>query len=294
MSETIANARTIRSRRAERGLTLIEMIVVIVILGILAGFTAMFMVRPVQGYFDDVRRAALSDLADTSLRRIGRDLRLALPNSVRVDATGSYLEFIPTTAGGRYRVQAGSAGGDPLDFSAADTSFDALSGPLTFTNGDQIVVYNLGIPGADAYSGNTASTDVRRAYNFATGGAGPTSTVRIVSTAKLPFDSAGHRFHVVPGSEQAVTYACEGVGTDANGTGTGQLTRYRAYGFNATQQTTGLGTNASLLANSISYCAFTYAAGVTERSGVVGITLTVTARGDSVRLYHEVHVSNVP
>jgi MSHA biogenesis protein MshO len=281
-------------RRTQRAFTLIELVMVIVLLGTLAGFAAMFMVRPLQGHFDAVRRAELTDVADTALRRIGRDLRLALPNSVRVDGTGAYLEFLPTTAGGRYRGQPGASGGDPLAFAAADTRFDVLSGPLTFANGDQIVVYNLGIPGADAYEGNTAATHVRRAYDFAAGGAGPTSSVRIVSAARLPFDSPGRRFHVVPGAEQAVTYACEGVGTDAAGTGTGRLTRYRAYGFNPVQQTTGLGANAALLADRVSFCAFAYAPGATQRGGLVAMTLVLSANGDSVRLYHEVHVDNVP
>ena len=102
-------------RRATRpashsGFSLLEMVVVIAITGIIGAMVAVFMARPVQSYTDSVQRAEYSDIADTALRRIIRDLRLALPNSVRVAEVpaGSgifYLEFLLTSGGGRYRAE---------------------------------------------------------------------------------------------------------------------------------------------------------------------------------------------
>ncbi len=60
------------------------MIVVIAITGVLAAAVAVFIKNPVEGYVDAVRRADLTDLADTALRRMTRDVRTALPNSLRV------------------------------------------------------------------------------------------------------------------------------------------------------------------------------------------------------------------
>src|SRR6185503_18991127 len=68
----------------EGGVTLIEMIMVIMITGILAAVSVVFLRGPVEGYVDVARRAELTDIADTALRRITRDLRTALPNSIRV------------------------------------------------------------------------------------------------------------------------------------------------------------------------------------------------------------------
>ena len=70
--------------QSHRGFTLVEMIMVIVITGIIGGMVAVFLRAPVQQYMDVSRRADMTDIADTALRRVSRDLRSALPNSVSV------------------------------------------------------------------------------------------------------------------------------------------------------------------------------------------------------------------
>ena len=92
-------------RQTQPGFTLVEMIIVMVITGIIGGMVAIFLRAPVQQYMSTARRADMTDIADTALRRIGRDLRLALPNSVRVNTSGSgattiyYLDFwLPAVA----------------------------------------------------------------------------------------------------------------------------------------------------------------------------------------------------
>lgn len=279
------------AKRHHRGFTLIEMIVVIVLTSIIASAVAVFIKLPVQGYVDMARRAEMSDEADTALRRMGRDLRLALPNSVRVDS-GTTVEFLLTRTGGRYRADVDNAGaGDKLDFAVNnDPSFDQL-GPFatgtgqTIAAGDKLVVYNLNIPDADAYAGeNTASV------TSTAGGALPNENKINFSftlpTQKFPFESPGSRFQVVEGP---VSYVCAG----------GALTRYWGYAIQATQPTaaslpTLAGVQFALLATNVLNCAIDYDPGVTARSGLVAMSLTLNRSGESVRLYHEVHVTNVP
>ena len=108
------------------------MIVVMVITGILAGMMAIFIRSPIQAYVDSVARAEITDVADLTLRRLSRDLRLALPNSVRITTDGSrtYLELLLTKTGGRYLAEEDGLGlNGVLSFSSANPS----PNPLQFT-----------------------------------------------------------------------------------------------------------------------------------------------------------------
>jgi MSHA biogenesis protein MshO len=122
------------------------------------------------------------------------------------------------------------------------------------------------------------------------------TVVRMTSTIKLP-DSAeleGHRFEVVPGTERAVTYACVGpLGVlDANQDGQAQLLRISNYGFNPTVSLPATG-GAPILANNISDCQFAYETS-NARNSLLSIRLTITRGGESVNLYNEIHVNNIP
>lgn len=262
-------------RAAARGFTLIEAVIVIVITGIIAAMVAVFIRAPIQGYVDSARRTELTDTADTAARRIARDLHLALPNSVRINASGTGVEFLLTRTGGRYRADAGASGDDALDFSGTDSSFDILGTPIVFQASDRIAIYNLGIPGADAYSGDTL-----RSYS---GAAGAQSKVTFTPAASFPFDSPGHRFQVV---ETPVTYRCD--------LGSGTLRRYSGYAISASQpDPPAAAASFALLAKNVSSCLFTYDA-VNQRFGLLSLHLSLSQSGETVGLYHEVHVNNVP
>lgn len=282
------------NKRNLRGFTLVEMIVVMVITGIIGGMVAMFLRMPVQGYVDSARRAELTDIADTALRRISRDLHSALPNSVRITTVGgsTFLEFIPTSGGGRYRDAPTAAGlGNILNFDVADISFDVIGAPPPPpAAGDQIVVYNMTADPADpnpnAYVGGN-----RTAY---AGLAGSTITI---AAKKFPQSSCvvdaggfvvgGCRFQV---AQFPVTYVCTPVAGGAGGT----LRRWQEAGFAAAQPTV-VPVGAALLANNVSACAFSYdPSPAAQRYGLVTMHLTLTEQGENVTLYAATHVNNTP
>jgi len=289
---------------AGRGFTLVELIMVIVITGILGGMVAVFLKAPIQQYMDVSRRAELTDIADTALYRLASDISTAVPNSVRVagcSVATPCVEFLPTkgdgNGGGRYRALADSANAlsDVLDFTMADGSFDIIGAPMVFAaapNPDYIVLGSTQSNGAPAY--DVSTTGVLRQY---TGVAGAQANVAITPTQFPAFAKlASQRFDVVDGKQQAVTFSCEGTlgALNANGDGQAKLLKHWGYGFNAAQAApaTLLGGSA-MLADKLSGCVIDYNPS-NQRMGLLGVWLTLTSKNESVSLYHEIHVNNIP
>lgn len=273
--------------QGSKGFTLIEMIVVMVITGILGGVVALFIKGPVQGYVDSARRAEMNDIADTAMSRITRDLRMALPNSVRIAGacggagTTCFIEFLPTTGGGRYRSNAtggaGSCGGagDALSIGAADTCFEVLGPMPTFAAGNLVVVNN---------------TAANSAYNVADSASWVSNTATAVTVASFtfPLGSPGNRFQVI---STPVTYVC----SPAAGGVSGTLTRYWGYTILAAQPASVtvaplLGAANALLATNVSACNFSLPQG----NALVAMQLTLTKGGENISLYDEAHVANAP
>ncbi len=276
-----------RSRQTQTGFTLVEMVMVIVLMGIVGSMVAVFMRSPVEAYFSGSRRAALTDAADTTVRRIARDLRKALPNSVRMCPAGTNgVEFIPTKTGGRYRTNGTGA----LTFSAAVTGFNMLGDNTNFAGasittdqkvavGDLVVIYNLGITGSDAYAANNSSA--------VTGvGAAASNEVPLTINSKLfPLASGGNRFHVVPAAEQMVSYVCSG----------SNLMRTVTNPATAAASCPATG---AVIASRVN-CAgssFSYVSSDLQRNGLVRMVLSMQDETgvESISLQHEVHVDNTP
>ena len=229
------------------------------------------------------RRAELSDTADGALLRITRDLRGALPNSIRVTQVGAayYLEYLPIADGGRYRAQAaGDGSGDILDFtSGTDSSFDILGPGVTAAASQYLVVYNLGLDSqTSAWQGGN-----RRSV---TSSGTVTNLAFSASGSPLPLESPSNRFFLV---STPVTYVCDPTA--------GSIRRYSGYGAPAATQPTnfGSGTNA-LLAQQVKACSFIYDAGASQRLGQLSLWIQLENNaGDNpeqVSLYREVVVNN--
>ena len=274
-----------RNLRRPLGFTLIELTMVIVVMGVIGATLAVFMRKPIDAYFDTARRAALTDVADTAVRRISRDLGRALPNSVR-NPSSSCIEFIPTRTGGRYRAEpdagvVGSQASAVLDFAAADSSFNMLANNSLLPTDQQVrandvvVVYNLGIPGADAYAADNSAV-------VASVVSGSESTITIAAK-QFPLASPLSRFHVVPGDEKIVSFSCSA----------GRLLRSSNHAYSNSCPTSGA--TVAVLAADVASCSFVYNASDLLRNGLVQMTFRFAdSSGESVSLYHEVHVGNTP
>lgn len=296
----------------QRGFTLVEAIMVIAIAGVIAGMVAVFLKTPVDSYLDAARRAELTDIADTALRRMTRDIRLALPNSVRHAADGSdqCLELIPTKIGGRYRAAADASGnGNVLDFTAIDTGFEmlwlnsALPAADRIERSDVVVVYNDGSASGNAYSGANGvlvTSVCETSAGCPTVLANSTAISLVGTMAGAPFngkqfpaESPASRFQVIPKAEHVVAYRCDG----------GALYRYSrqltaAWAQPATCAAMVAGASQATLATRVAACSLSYqppGSGTGQgRNGIVSMTLELSESGESVRLYHQMHVDNTP
>jgi MSHA biogenesis protein MshO len=293
------------SRSRQRGFTLIELIVVIVITAIVAGMVTVFIRAPVQSYLDVSARAELADAADTASRRITRDVRLALPNSVRVTPDGKYLELLLTKTGGRYlsedddlSVTPGNVlAFDPLTPVSKPNIFTivgaAPSGLQTIVPGDFIVVNNLGDqPPVDAYN---CSGQCNRAQVASISGNDVTlvSNPFVVQTPAMP--SLSYRFQVV---SMPVTYFCA-----PNASGTGTLTRYAGYAIQAAQPVSAAAAplsgapSAALMAMQVADCDFSFDTLPNLQRGLVSVSLTLGAPGGNagqITLVQQAQVNNSP
>lgn len=270
---------------------------VMVVVGALAAIGGVFIVEPFRASADMTRRAALVDQADLALDRIGREIRTALPNSVRTDDDGTRLavEFVSTRTGGRYRRLRGTGGsGDTLNRAQASDTFDALGGlpdigeldtrnagtNCAEGNGYCISIYNTGQSGFNVYDRDniaavTATTDNGSGTDqltYDTGGSGPAFAAH----------SPRQRFYAI---DTVVSYVCD---PDA-----GTLRRYADYGLQGSQPLPPTGSGA-LMAQNVSSCTFDYQAGSASRRGLLKMRLELTDGGETVTLFVQTHVLNTP
>jgi MSHA biogenesis protein MshO len=281
------------------GFTLIELVVAMSVAVIVVAFMAMFITAPVNAYQAQTRRAELVDATDAVLRLMTRDIRRALPNSVRTSASGNIvaLELLETVDAGRYRDTDATATPDrELDFAAADSSFATLGQmeiPSDLASRPYYLsIYNVGVSGANAYDLANVITPPTSTIGISNANPGE-SIITLTPGFRFSYESPANRVFLVSGP---VTYLCDKT--------QGRVTRYDRYSITPAQPTsdshltTTLGAVRGQVANDVSDCSFTYQPGAPGRSALVTLELTVSrdvgSQTERVRLLHQVHVENAP
>lgn len=305
------NARTsTRLRARQAGFTLIEMIMAMVLTGILAGIVAQIIMGPVRGYFDAARRAVLTDTADLALRRLTRELRHGVPNSVRIsDSAGNvgscvsgtcYIEYIAASGGGAFSTGPGFFAGLTTCLVTPANCQLTITSPMpsnpAMAVGDYIVLNNTNnndpTSQYNAYAcGSLTNCNISRVTSLAGSLATLTAGATGLSVFGFPGPSTS-RFQVVPGSTKAVIYACSIAPSK------GDMKRYWNYGLYGTPSAavtaaTG-GGSSTIMATNVG-CSVSYPASA-QTFGVLIVSLTVTDSSgvDSVTLMREIHVDNTP
>ncbi len=292
--------------RREAGATLVEVAVVLTLTSVLAGGMAVFLTRPMEAYRDLSRRAALVDAAEGALRRIARDVRRALPNSLRVAAGGTALEMLHVAEGVKYRREPGVNPG-PQDHTAATDwltfatggddrwnllgSFQALafSYGVALPAGTRVAIHPTG-PGvyADAALGANPGTITPAATTVTVLDDADEDQLQLSTPFEFRFESPQQRLFVVDGP---ISYLCD--------TGAERLTRYAGYGIVQLQPTAPAapplsGAASALVSKRLTACRFTWQPGTPQRTGLLTVELSLAEAGEQIRLLHQIHVENAP
>lgn len=302
-------------RNSSQGFTLIELIMVIAIAGVVAVMVSTIFGNQMSAFVDLSRRAALVDQAETSVRQIARDVRHALPNSLRVTTSGTLrlLEFIPIIDAGRYRSKVGDGSvvddDDVLDFSAEDTSFQVLGRLPSIASGSRMVIYNIGqktasgvpVAGANVYADVAPASvpvtvPVEDSHVISPSGAvfsdAGNNVLSTTIAHQFSFESPQKRFYFI---NKPVSYICDLANK--------RIVKYAGYTLDETtpaQPTDmtvapllGASIKATLVEN-VSACSFSYDAGNAQRAGLLTLAVTVEENDESVNLTLQVHVDNAP
>lgn len=254
------------------------------------------------------------DIAETALQRMTREIRLALPNSIRIANIGTItsIEFLRTLDGGRYRRrldgtnfdQCTAPDRDRLRFNRSNDCFEIMgaltnlpaAGGVGTTSqstclqggADCLIIFNTGQVGANAYAANNiAGVEVATANSI---------TFDISPLTRFPRSSPRQRFQIV---DTPVSFLCD--------TASGEILRLDEYDVLATQPVdpppastdftaTSTTRNSNLLANNVTNCTFTYSQGTATRAAMVTIQITIRDNnlGQEVTLLQQAHVDNQP
>jgi len=277
-------------------MTLIELVIVIVLSAIVVSFMTRLIVVPIDAFTAQKQRAQLGDAADGALRLMARDLRSALPNSVRTQVNGSVtaLEMLATVDGARYQDN-GPLNNTALalDFTAPDAAFSTtvpfsqITLPYSSVS-SYLAIYNVGVPGANAYALANVMTPAGTTITITAGVSANAQLVTLNPPFQFSYGSPAKRVYLVSGP---VSYLCD--------TSSGWVTRYAGYSISAAQPVSAAallaaGASSGLMATNATGCQFTYAPGTSQRVGMATLALQLASNGQEIQLLEQTHLVNAP
>lgn len=267
------------------GFTLVELVTVLVLLGISVVGLSTLLGNMSGIYLQSTQREQLLGQSRFVLERLNRELRDAVPNSLRVSNSGSWscLEFVPFSAVMRYRTIALRP--DTLmtmDVVNQDPAFSAAAGQwllvyptspadIYAVSSQKVQLHNA--PQPDDGDNNSATRRLQFSQAFGFGTASPATRAYLLSSP-VSFCALGN-----------------------------EIRRYEGYGLQSSQPVPGSGlSNGALMARQISNDlatrpVFELLPDALTRNSLVQIQLELTSEQDSgtvLSYSHLVQVSNVP
>ena len=214
---SVANSRHSGNKNSmsnQQGFTLVELVAVIVLLGVIGVGLVNFIASSVEAYREVTRRDEVAQVGRFAVERVSRELRSALPGSVRT--SGNCIEFVP--------VQGASIYTDlpVFGFNAPADDFSVVNF-IRRGNISRAAVYTL--TADEVYGGGNHLIEVTS--SLIPPPPGETIFDFINPSQRFAEQSPGRRIYFV---DQPVSFCVTGPASAR------QLNRYGDYGYNVTQQ----------------------------------------------------------
>ena len=259
------------SVKPHSGFTVIELITVMLVLAILSIGTVRFMSDSTQGFVSASERAELAADARVSIQRLNRELREALPNSLRI--SGDCLEYIPIHAASVYRSA-------PVGFAGQTLNL------IPFVTGTINATDRLSIaPGGNLYELSTTGS-ISPTFTLAAPNADNIVVATLTAAHNFTGNSAQRRIYVIG---NPISYCLTN----------NALWRYQDYGFRTTQPiASDLPTTAparTLLVERLNSAtsAFSVTPASLTRNAVIDITLDYQHGADTLAISHTIQLRNL-
>lgn len=284
--------------KAVKGFTLVELILVIILLGIVSTLSLGYLRSGAEMYAQSADRERLLSQSRFVVERLTRELRNAVPNSVRISTDGLCVEFIPLKVAGRYSELPGvtAAAALTMQFFTGQNS-DVTNFSTFITEGDFITVYPTQ---PEHYYSQSRTLELKSATAVDESmGQRVTFEFNSATATGFPQASPNQRFFVW---SSPVRYCLVAKPGSANGD-LHNIYRFSNYGIieQAPQLSDLDSASGSLMAtdlvfiDSVSPRPFSYEDGVLKRSSVVHAVLSFSSNfADDLFFNQEIHIPNVP
>ncbi|GAA5316499.1 MAG: type II secretion system protein [Candidatus Pelagadaptatus aseana] len=254
----------------QSGLTLVELIAVIIVLAIVGTIGFGFVGNTMETYASTIERGKLVAKGRAALERMARQLRGAAPNSIRI--TGNCVEFLPVAGGGNYIGDVpDTANGAAPSGSAVTTPIATAPHAVSLWTARYVVIGAL--DEAELYDTQVSLADL----------AGRTATSLTLTADKQWLrNSLNRRFYLVDNPQAFCVTA-------------GSL-RFHASGYATPSTSTGTPAGAGdLMAGGVSVAApFVLSPGTEDRNATLSMSLQFSEGGEGIVLNQEVLIRNVP
>ncbi|NVK26237.1 MAG: type II secretion system protein [Gammaproteobacteria bacterium] len=279
-----------KTKKRQGGFSLIELVAVIVILGVLATATVQYINFGTEIYVNaNLRQQKLSE-SRFLIERLTREIRGAIPNSIRTITNGvtqSCIEFVPIKASGAYRNDADSEV-PPISPNAADDVIDVVSwSNNVYEQNDRMYIYATDI---DEIYGNPVQVQI---IDSVTDNGDPQYQIGFSANVQFPQESPINRYFT---ADRSVVYCL----INNSSSNTRDVYRFEFSDFATTRTLPLLASAGVLMAEGVTNDLtaeppFDYEPGVLTQNSVVSLYLEFEAdAGENMFYNHEVHIPNVP